>query len=174
MKMIRFKVTSHVRQLMSVSVIFFTVSHVGGMLPMHVKCYKCYSALMSNEHKATGPDGIPNKILIETAQQIAPSLCLLFNLSLRRGSLPDEWKTSNIVPVFKKGKPSHVENYRPISLLSNISKVHERCILVKMRNHLLQYISENQHGFVPGRSCTVLFKSWSVLVNSSIRENRRT
>ena len=42
-----------------------------------------------NEHKATGPDGIPNKILKETAQQIAPSLCLLFNLSLRRGSLPD-------------------------------------------------------------------------------------
>ncbi len=57
-----------------------------------------------NEHKATGPDGIPNKILKETAQQTAPSLCLLFNLSLRCDSLPEEWKTSNIVPVFKKGK----------------------------------------------------------------------
>ncbi len=66
----------------------------------------------------------------------------------------EDWKTSNIVPVFKKGKPSHVESYRPISLLSKISKVLERCILVKTRNQLLQYISENQHDFVPGRSCT--------------------
>ena len=61
-----------------------------------------------NEHKATGPDGISNKILKETAEQVAPSLCLLFNLSLRSGSLPDDWKISNIVPVFKKGKRDHV------------------------------------------------------------------
>ena len=52
-----------------------------------------------NEHKATGSDGISNKILKETAEQVAPSLCLLFNLSLRPGSLPDDWKISNIVPV---------------------------------------------------------------------------
>ena len=57
-----------------------------------------------NEHKATGPDGISNKILKETAEQVAPSLCLLFNLSLRSGSLPDDWKISNIVQVFKKGE----------------------------------------------------------------------
>ena len=107
-----------------------------------------------NEHKATGPDGISNKILKETAEQVAPSLCLLFNLSLRSGSLPDDWKISNIVPVFKKGKRDHVSNYRPISLLSNISKVLERCVLVKTRDHLLQYVSDNQHGFIPGRSCT--------------------
>ncbi len=81
------------------------------------------------------------------------SLCLLFNLSLRSGSLPDDWKISNIVPVFKKGKRDHVSNYRPISLLSNISKVLERCVLVKTRDHLLQYVSDNQHGFIPGRSC---------------------
>ncbi len=91
----------------------------------------------------------------KTAYQIAPSLCLLFNLSLRCCSVPEDWKTSNILPALKKGKPSHVENYRPIFLLSNISKVLERCILVKTRNHLLQYISENQHGlFQVGHACT--------------------
>ncbi|CAB4006013.1 Hypothetical predicted protein, partial [Paramuricea clavata] len=56
-----------------------------------------------NEHKATGPDGISNKILKETAEQIAPSLCLLFNLSLRSGSLPDDWKISNIYQCSKRG-----------------------------------------------------------------------
>ena len=110
-----------------------------------------------NEHKATGPDGISNKILKETAEQVAPSLCLLFNLSLRSGSLPDDWKISNIVPVFKKGKRDHVSNYRQISLLSNISKVLERRVLVKTRDHLLQYVSDNQHGFIP---------AWSIMHNA--------
>lgn len=76
--------------------------------------------------KATGPDGIPSRLLKETAWQIAPSLTLLFNRSLSCGEIPDEWKLANIVPVHKKGDKSHVENYRPIPLLSIISKVLER------------------------------------------------
>ena len=127
-----------------------------------------------NEHKATGPDGITNKILKETAQQTAPSSCLLFNLSLRCDSLLEEWKTSNIVPVFKKGKPSHVENYRPISLLSNIFKVLERCILDKIRKHLLQYMSENQHGFVPGRSCTTQLVQVLECIGQQLDQGKQT
>ena len=47
--------------------------------------------------KAIGPDGIPAKLLKETADVITPSLCRLFNKSISSGSLPDEWKTTNIV-----------------------------------------------------------------------------
>ena len=71
----------------------------------------------------TGPDGIPSLLLKETAVQIAPSLAHLFNMSLSCGEIPDEWKIANIVPVFKEGTKSYVENYRPISLLSIVSKV---------------------------------------------------
>lgn len=104
--------------------------------------------------KATGPDGIPSRILKETAREIAPSLTQLFNRSLSCGEIPDEWKLANIVPVHKKGDKSHVENYRPISLLSIISKVLERCVLRNMRFNLLQLINSSQHGFIPGKSCT--------------------
>ncbi|CAB4033903.1 Hypothetical predicted protein [Paramuricea clavata] len=104
--------------------------------------------------KATGPDGIPSRLLKETAWQIAPSLTQIFNKSLSCGEIPDEWKLANIVPVHKKGEKSQVENYRPISLLSIISKVLERCVLRNIRDHLLQLINDSQHGFIPGKSCT--------------------
>ena len=80
-----------------------------------------------DNNKAHGPDGIPARLLTETAYQIAPSLCDLFNKSLRTGVVPQDWKLANVVPVYKKEDKEHVENYRPISLLSLISKVLERC-----------------------------------------------
>ena len=54
-----------------------------------------------------------------TAPIIVPSLRKLFNKSLRLGSVPEEWKPANVVPVHKKGNKGQTENYRPISLLSN-------------------------------------------------------
>ena len=103
--------------------------------------------------KATGPDGIPAKLLKETADVIAPSLCTLFNKSISSGSLPDEWKTANIVPIHKKGDNEHAENYRPISLLCIISKVLERCVLNNVKYRLLEAVNICQHGFISGRSC---------------------
>ena len=81
-----------------------------------------------DNNKAHGPDGVPARLLTETAFQIAPSLCALFNKSLSRSVLPDDWKLANVVPVHKRGEKSYVENYRPISLPSRISKVLERCV----------------------------------------------
>ena len=56
------------------------------------------------------------RLLKETADQISPSLTMLFNKSLRLGIFPGDWKLANIVPIFKKGKKDFVENYRPISI----------------------------------------------------------
>ena len=102
----------------------------------------------------TGPDEIAPRILKECAHQIAPSLYLMFNQSLQLGSLQEEWKLANIIPIHKKGDISYVENYRPISLLGVTSKVLERCVLRKLREYLTSLINSAQHGFIPGRSCT--------------------
>ena len=104
-------------------------------------------------NKATGSGRIPVRLLKETAEQISPSLIMLFNKSLRLGIFPGDWKLANIVPIFKKGKRDFVENYRPISLLPVISKVLERCILPGLRDHISHLISREQHGFLAGRSC---------------------
>lgn len=80
-------------------------------------------------NKAKGPHGIPGRLLKECADEISLSLTKLFNKSLRTGMIPTEWKLANIIPHFKHGIKGHLENYRPISLLSLVSKTLERCIL---------------------------------------------
>ena len=72
-------------------------------------------------NKASSPDAIPNKILVNN---IAPSFCRLFNLSLSLGEVPANWKLANIAAVFKKDDPTLPCNYRPISLLKEL----ERCV----------------------------------------------
>ena len=66
-----------------------------------------------DSNKSRGPDGIPVRLLKETAMQIAPSLRVLFNKFSNIGVLPDEWKLANVVPVHKHGEKSNVEHYRP-------------------------------------------------------------
>jgi hypothetical protein len=63
--------------------------------------------------KACGPDGISARLLKECSFQIAPSLCELFNYSLRIGRLPSEWKAVDITTTHKKESREHAENYRP-------------------------------------------------------------
>ena len=112
------------------------------------------SALQSlNPSKTPGPDELHPRILKECANDLAPSLCMLFNKSLRLGKLPSDWKLANITPVFKKGGKSLISNYRQISLLSIVSKLCERCVLKKLLPDLVHLLSDLQHGFVQGRSC---------------------
>lgn len=105
-------------------------------------------------NKASGPDSISPKLLKEGIYQLAYPLTRLFNLSIALKKFPDPWKKSNVTAIFKKDSPSNPNNYRPISLLSIIGKLMERCIL----NHLNQYLVENkiltsfQSGFRKGDS----------------------
>ena len=87
--------------------------------------------------KATGPDGIPGNILKLCAPELAKVFTLLFQASLDQGVVPSDWKTANIVPVFKKGDKSQVENYRPmpISLTSITSKILEHIIHSSVMDH---------------------------------------
>ena len=55
------------------------------------------------DNSSPGVDGIPPKLLMETVEEISIPLTRLFNLSLKEGVVPFEWKEANIMPVFKKG-----------------------------------------------------------------------
>ena len=55
-----------------------------------------------NPHKATGPDEILAYFLKEFSNEIAPILTLIFQSSIHQGYIPDEWKTANVIPLFKK------------------------------------------------------------------------
>ena len=93
-------------------------------------------------------------MLRQTAQSISPAITALFSLSLQTSTVPDEWKLSNVTPIFKTGDPSSISNYRPISLLSLISKVLEKIIHNRVMAYLTYHhlLSDCQFGFRPCRS----------------------
>ncbi|KAI8502449.1 hypothetical protein Bbelb_200370 [Branchiostoma belcheri] len=107
-----------------------------------------------NTSKAVGPDNISAHVLKGCAKTLAPSLTLLFNKSLSAGCVPSRWKDANVLPVHKKGDKENVANYRPVSLLSLVSKVMERCMYNQLIPMLRGSLHEFQHGFIAGRSTT--------------------
>ena len=65
--------------------------------------------------------------------------------------MPDEWKKSILVPTYKnKGDVQNCNNYRGIKLMCHMMKVWERVMERRMRD--ITEVSENQFGFMPGRS----------------------
>ena len=106
--------------------------------------------------KASGPDGISNRVLKELADELAAPLCSVFNQSIHDGCVPKIWKLAHVSPIPKKEDRSLVSNHRPISLLSNVDKVFERVMFKYLYNHLVEnnILTAFQSGFVPGDSTT--------------------
>ena len=108
-----------------------------------------------NPHKAPGPDDISPRVLRETHRETAPLLQLIFDKSLSTGVVPDDWRTANVSPVYKKGQKYSASNYRPISLTSVCCKVMEHIVTSAIMNHGENngLLYDLQHGFRRGRSC---------------------
>ena len=109
-----------------------------------------------NRDKASGPDNISPKILTSAATTLSYPVTLLFRLSLANGEIPEDWRTATVSPIFKKGSRAEASNYRPVSLTCILCKCMEKIVREKVMNHLLDnnLITKEQHGFVPGKSCT--------------------
>ena len=82
----------------------------------------------------------------------AKPLMVLFNMWIQSCMFPVRWKFTNICPILKDGVKANVKNYRPISIISNFSKVFEKAIINKIQNLIFENISIHQHGFFKGRS----------------------
>ena len=80
---------------------------------------------------------------------------MIFQSSLQQGVLPAEWKSANIVPIFKKGDRTKTCNYRPVYLTSICSKILEHVVYTCIFSHLKEHniLREEQHGFQVGKSC---------------------
>ena len=106
-------------------------------------------------HKAPDPDQISPRVLKELANVVAPILTTIFRKSYDSGTVPEDWKTTNITPVFKKGKRSDAANYRPISLTCIVCKLMEHILT----SHVMKHANDHnilyglQHGFTGCRSC---------------------
>ena len=111
---------------------------------------------------SSGPDDIPSVFWVNLASSLATPISIIFTSSYQFATLPQEWREATVFPLFKKGDPSSVSNYRPISLTCTLCKVMESII----KDSLLSFAQANnifspcQHGFIPGKStCTHLLES---------------
>ena len=86
--------------------------------------------------KSCGPNSIPSNLLKEHAKAFFCPVKEMINSSFAEGTFPNILKTAQVCTVFKKGELDLRENYRPISLLSNLSKRFERAMHSRVYNFL--------------------------------------
>ncbi|XP_063615696.1 craniofacial development protein 2-like [Penaeus indicus] len=103
--------------------------------------------------KATGPDNIPVEAWRVLGRAGVKILLEIFTGIMESERMPDEWRDSTLIPIFKnKGDIQESGNYRGIKLMSHTLKIWERIIDGRLR--AIVTISEQQFGFMPGRSTT--------------------
>ncbi|KAK9728078.1 Reverse transcriptase (RNA-dependent DNA polymerase) [Popillia japonica] len=116
------------------------------------KVDKIIAGLKTNP--SPGPDGVHPVFLKNTKSLIGP-LTKIMEFSMEESKLPQQWKESTVIPVYKKGDKFDPKNYKQISLtsipckiLANMEIISEQLIEFMLNNHI---IPMSQHGFMPVR-----------------------
>ena len=123
---------------------------LGNTTPEHVR-----KVIMNFKNKfSCDVQGVSTHMIKLVGSEISIPLSHIFNLSLSTGLFPTQLKQCRVIPIFKAGDRLEIDNYRPISLLSSISKVLEKIMSEKLIFHLLSndLLYNHQYGFLPSRS----------------------
>ena len=103
--------------------------------------------------KAVGPDDIPVEVWKCLGESALKFLTKLYNRTMESERMPEEWRDSVLIPIFKnKGDVQSCSNYRGIKLISHTMKLWERIVEKRLRSDLK--FSNQQYGFMPGKSTT--------------------
>ena len=109
----------------------------------------CLSDL--NNKKCEGFDRIPVCVLFDAKDVLLTPFTKLFDKIYSTGKIPDQWKVSKIIPIFKKGSKTEIENYRPVANLCSTSKIFEKLFLKQIHylenTNKLDLTGKHQHGF---------------------------
>ena len=105
--------------------------------------------------KGAGPDELSPALLKFLGPYMYETLTKVFQYFYDSASTPFDWRSANVVPLFKKGSRSNPLNYRPISLTSIVSKVFEHVVSHNINNFLEanSLLYEHQHGFRTKHGC---------------------
>ena len=111
--------------------------------------YKELKAIKSS--KASGPDGIPPKLIKEFAYELSKPLTDVLNCSFREGVVPHQWKSAIVVPIPKQYPPS-IDKMRPISLTDIFAKIAEGFIAKWVVQDIQDSVDINQFSNIHGVS----------------------
>ena len=127
-----------------------------------------------NTNKSPGPDALHPRVFKEIAPALTDPLFHIYQVSMKTGKIPKEWKIALVSAIYKrKGDKHNPVNYRPISLTSIVCKILESII----RDSLMKYLkangilSDRQFGFLAGRSTTLqllrVVDEWTEIIDNS-------
>ena len=108
-----------------------------------------HTIIQTLKPSSPGYDKITLRLLKRIFPIISHPLTHIINLSLEHGTVPDEIKIAKVIPIFKSNDPTHLNNYRPISILPIFSKLFERIMYNRLETHLTinNILSPQQFGF---------------------------
>ena len=110
---------------------------------------------------STGNDNIPVSFIKPIAEYIASPLTFIINNLIGESKFPDQWKIARTIPVPKVNNPAEPKDYRPISILPILSKVHEKQVLHQITDFIetQQVYNKHQSGYRKNHStATILSK----------------
>ena len=103
---------------------------------------------------------IPIKIIKQNSDIFASFIFQSFNNMIDSSTFPAALKLAHISPVFKKDSKSSKKNYRPVSILPNISKISERCTYKQMSDYLPNFYSKLSVWISPRHSFVSNCSGW--------------
>ena len=125
-------------------------------------------------NKTSGPNSIPTNILKLFKKEFSIPLSDMINMSFNQGVFTNVLKVANVIPIHKKGDKLGCNNYRPISLLSNISKIFEKsmhiCLVNLLRKNKLLFC--HQFGFRSRYSVNHALTSLTELIRKALDEEK--
>ena len=129
--------------------------------------------LSMNSGKSTGPNSIPTNLLKLTYKIISQPISVIINNSFSTGIFPDQFKSAKVIPIHKKGSKLELTNYRPISLLSNLSKIFEKVMHTRLYSFLHEFgcLHELQFGFRNKHSTTHALIDITESIRKALDEN---
>ena len=124
-----------------------------------------------NVSKASQQSDIPTKILINNCEYFARYFHENINYGFTKSfSFPGNLKLADVTPAYKKKSKTSKDNYRPVSILSNISKIYERCMYDQIQFYFDKILSKYQCGFRKGynsQHCLIaLIEKWKKCVDN--------
>jgi hypothetical protein len=106
----------------------------------------------SKHHKSPGTDGIVVEVIQAGGEEVEKEIYEIMTKIWEEETLPEDWTSSIIVTIFKKGDSKECSNYRTISLINHIGKILLNIIQNRLQTQIEPFLSESQAGFRKDRS----------------------
>lgn len=127
-------------------------------------------------NKASCPNGISNIVLKKTCDTVTPYITELINLSYQQGIYPSLCKVTKVKPLYKDGDATDPGNYRPLSMLSSLSRVTEKATKVRLEAYLkdINFFFKFQYGFKSDKDAQGAVFDLCTNIQASLDNNQYT